>query len=65
VIVRKRAARIEGWWRKGLTMAQIAEKLGWSTDQLSMEFFRLRKAGHDLPYRRVPVRPVSRPQERQ
>lgn len=46
-----RGREIEAWWAEGLTMSEIAEKLGWTVNHLCSEFVRLRKKGFHLPYR--------------
>lgn len=49
--VAERARQIEAWWSDGLTLREIAERLGWSIGHLKVELFRLREDGYDLPYR--------------
>lgn len=41
-------------WAEGLTIRQIAAALGSSTQSIGSEIVRLRKEGHDLPYRQTP-----------
>ena len=52
--VHARRARVCGWWRDGLTLRQIAGRLGWTPNHLRAEVNRMRAAGYDLPYRRTP-----------
>lgn len=49
--VEVRAHKIEEWWSEGLTLLEIADKLGWSKGHVSMEMHRLREQGYELPYR--------------
>lgn len=45
--------RIEAWWHQGLTLREIAERLGKKPEAMSVEINRLRKRGYRLPYRRM------------
>lgn len=47
----RRARQIQQWWAEGLGQRQIAKRLGWSINHLSVEKHRLREAGYNLPYR--------------
>jgi len=49
--VHERAERIVEWWGGGLSLGEIAGRLGWSVSHLGQEFHRLRERGYDLPYR--------------
>jgi transposase len=46
-----RARKIEGWWAGGLTLREIADRLGWTKGHISHEIHRLREKGYSLPYR--------------
>lgn len=48
----ERGHQIERWWAEGLTLAQIGERLGWTTVHVAVEINTLRKKGFDLPNRR-------------
>jgi hypothetical protein len=50
--VDNRARKIVEWWAQGLTVKEIAARLDWSFERVSVEFHQLRKLGYDLPYRR-------------
>lgn len=50
---RERAATVERLWNEGLTLREIAARLGSSAKSISVDVTRLRQAGHDLPYRRA------------
>jgi hypothetical protein len=50
-VVDERARRIVEWWAEGLTLKEIATKLGWTLGHIAQEFDRLREKGYDLPYR--------------
>lgn len=55
----KMAARdrqFEEWWAAGLTLQDIADRMGWSREHVGMEFDRARTRGADLPYRRPNVK---------
>lgn len=47
----QRAEQIVKWWAEGLTHAQMAEKLGWSKNQMGVQVALLRQEGYDLPRR--------------
>ncbi len=49
-----RGQRIEEWWAQGLSMLDIAARLGWSKGGVSGEMHRLRRLGFNLPRRRPP-----------
>jgi ribosomal protein S27E len=48
----RRAHRIETWWAEGLTLREIAERLGTSKNAVGVTIHGLRAEGFDLPYRR-------------
>jgi transposase len=56
--VAERAHQIERWWAEGVSRKEIAARLGWTDNHVSVEFARLRADGFDLPYRYK----LSRPQ---
>lgn len=53
--VAERGHQIEALWAEGLTIAQVAERIGMSQEVAWVEIERLREKGFDLPYRRTPV----------
>lgn len=61
-----RRARIAEMWADGHSMAEIAEDIGTTRNALSGEMVRMRRAGWDLPFRRMntPSAPVTRQQAR-
>jgi transposase len=50
----ERALAIERMWRDGLTVYEIADRVGWTKDRLGIEMANLRADGYDLPHRRTP-----------
>lgn len=50
--VHRRAEMLERWWAEGLTLKEIASKLGLTVNHVGSELNRLRKKGYNLPYRR-------------
>lgn len=46
---RERARLIEQWWAEGVRHREIARRLGWTPNQMSVEMARLRREGYDLP----------------
>lgn len=50
----ERCERIVAWWAEGLSLREIARRLGWTTNHVNAEFGRMRNEGFDLPYRRTP-----------
>ena len=52
----QRGHQIEEWWAEGRSLREIADRLGWSKGQLSVQMDRLRAKGFDLPYRRRGVK---------
>lgn len=49
--VDSRGKQIERWWAEGLTLGEIAERLGWTEKHVGSELHRLREKGYELPYR--------------
>lgn len=47
----ERAYQIEAWWAEGLSLYEIAAKLGWTRGTTGGEISRLRDEGFDLPHR--------------
>ena len=57
--VHARAERIVAWWAEGLSLIQIAARLGWSVGHLGGEIHRLRAKGYNLPYHSKRVSPQA------
>lgn len=50
--------QIVAWWGEGLTIPQIAKRLGWTNGHVRVEMAKLRSKGYSLPYRyNQPQRP--------
>jgi biotin operon repressor len=47
----KRCMTVVKWWSEGVSGPEICRRLGWSRGYLSVEMYRMREAGYDLPYR--------------
>lgn len=47
------AADIERLWAEGISMREMAERLGYSAGFMSVKINRLRRAGYRLPYRQA------------
>lgn len=61
--IRERDEQIVQWWHNGDSLAEIAERLGWTANHVGVQLWRLRRAGYDLPLRyavengkRIPAR---------
>lgn len=49
-----RRERVVVWWAEGLTMREIADRLGWTAVQVRTDIARMRAVGYDMPHRRTP-----------
>lgn len=47
----KRRWQIVEWWEQGMLRRDIAKRLGWSNNRISVELGRMRKTGYNLPQR--------------
>jgi DNA-binding CsgD family transcriptional regulator len=52
-----RDRQIEVWWNEGLSMNEIADRLGWSRAHVQVELHKLRERGYHIPYRYALTRP--------
>lgn len=48
---RGRYDQIVEWWAEGLSLREIASRLGWTTNTLGTTMARMRAEGYDLPHR--------------
>jgi hypothetical protein len=46
-----RRRQIEAWWTEGLQLPEIADRLGWTKNHLSVEVNSMRRLGYLMPYR--------------
>lgn len=49
--IAKRRERVIAWWAEGLSLREMADRLGWTVNHLGVELNRMRGAGFELPYR--------------
>lgn len=52
--IETRRLRTVELWREGLSLKEIAERLGYRPGAMGMEISQMRRVGYDVPYRRVP-----------
>lgn len=48
----RKARQVEQWWAEGLTISEIAERLGTTVSTVRVSMNHWRRLGYDLPYRR-------------